>query len=146
MFGADGDDLRQVRPLPARFEIDWKHYFEIAGQTGTRNTSRLIDGTLALPLFSLPPTTVSDAKVSLARRKPTFGQSRSGLRSRTQAAGRRPGAGPGKGPPVRQRRYADRGVQVLAQRRCRAEPDPSRNLVHPQFGGFEQPSSVVDTC
>jgi hypothetical protein len=69
IFGAEGSDLRGNRPMPARLELDWKHFFEVPGQLdATRNASRLIDGKLSLPLFNLPPTVVSDAMVSLAQR------------------------------------------------------------------------------
>nr|AHE14777.1 putative heme peroxidase [uncultured bacterium] len=69
MFGAEGSDLRGSRPLPARLEIDWRHFFAVPGQPDSARTqSRLIDGKLSLPLFNLPPTVVSDAMVSLAQR------------------------------------------------------------------------------
>jgi hypothetical protein len=66
IFGAEGSDLRGSRPLPARLVVDWRHFFSIG--SAPRNQARLIDGTLALPLFSLPPTVVRDASVSLAER------------------------------------------------------------------------------
>jgi hypothetical protein len=75
IFGAEGSDLRGSRPLPARLQIDWQHFFEVPGQpAGSRNQSRLIDGKLSLPLFNLPPTVVSDAMVSLAQRNLIRGQ------------------------------------------------------------------------
>jgi hypothetical protein len=69
IFGADGTDLRGNRPLPARLEIDWEHFFDVPGKPATpRNLARLIDSKLALPLFTLPPTVVSDTVTSLAER------------------------------------------------------------------------------
>jgi hypothetical protein len=69
IFGAAGSDLRGSQPLPARLEIDWRHFFTIPGQPEfPRNQSRRIDGKLSLPLFNLPPTVVSDAITSLAER------------------------------------------------------------------------------
>ena len=69
IFGAEGADLRGSRPLPARLEIDWQHFFDVPGKPATpRNQARLIDSKLSLPLFTLPPTVVSDAVVSLAER------------------------------------------------------------------------------
>jgi len=69
IFGAEGSDLRGSRPLPARLEIDWQHFFAVPGKPATpRNQARLIDAKLSAPLFNLPPTVVSDAVTSLAER------------------------------------------------------------------------------
>jgi hypothetical protein len=69
IFGAEGADLRGNRPLPARLEIDWQHFFAVPGKPATpRNQARLIDAKLSAPLFTLPPTVVSDAVTSLAER------------------------------------------------------------------------------
>ncbi|WP_184952067.1 peroxidase family protein [Paractinoplanes abujensis] len=69
IFGAEDTDLRGSRPLPARLEIDWWHFFEVPGRAaGPRNQARRIDTKLSLPLFDLPPTVVSDAMTSLAER------------------------------------------------------------------------------
>jgi hypothetical protein len=69
IFGAEGADLRGSRPLPARLEIDWRHFFEVPGQPATpRNQARRIDTRLSRPLFDLPPTVVADAMTSLAER------------------------------------------------------------------------------
>jgi hypothetical protein len=93
IFGATGRDLRGSQPLPARLEIDWKHFFELRGQsTALRNQSRLIDGKLALPLFNLPSTVVNDAMVSLAERNLIRGK-RLGLPS-GQAVARAMGVAP----------------------------------------------------
>jgi len=93
IFGAAGRDLRGSQPLPARLEIDWKHFFEMRGQsTAQRNQSRLIDGKLALPLFNLPSTVVNDAMVSLAERNLIRGK-RLGLPS-GQAVARAIGVAP----------------------------------------------------
>nr|AHE14713.1 putative ovoperoxidase [uncultured bacterium] len=86
MFGAEGSDLRGSRPLPARLEIDWRHFFDVPGQpTTARTQSRLIDGKLSLPLFNLPPTVVSDPMVSLAQRNLVRGK-RLGLPGGQQVA------------------------------------------------------------
>ncbi|GIE89932.1 peroxidase family protein [Actinoplanes regularis] len=70
IFGAEGSDLRGNRPLPARLEIDWWHFFDVPGKPATpRNRARRIDGKLSLPLFNLPTTVVSDGtSASLAER------------------------------------------------------------------------------
>jgi len=69
IFGSDGNDLRGSRPLPAKFEIDWQHFFEVPGRpAGPRNKSRLIDGKLSPPLLNLPKTVVGDGMASLAER------------------------------------------------------------------------------
>ena len=69
IFGAEGADLRGSRPLPARLEIDWQHFFEVPGRPATpRNQARRIDTKLSRPLFDLPPTVVADAMTSLAER------------------------------------------------------------------------------
>ncbi len=69
IFGAEGSDLRGSRPLPARLEIDWRHFFEVPGQPSTpRNLARRIDTKLSRPLFDLPATVVADAMTSLAER------------------------------------------------------------------------------
>jgi hypothetical protein len=69
IFGAEGADLRGSRPLPARLEIDWRHFFAVPGQPDApRNQARRIDAKLSRPLFDLPPTVVSDAMTSLAER------------------------------------------------------------------------------
>lgn len=68
-FGQEGADLRGSRPLPARVRIDWEHFFAVPGRPEDHvNHARRIDGKLALPLFNLPSTVVSDAVVSLAER------------------------------------------------------------------------------
>jgi len=68
-FGPEGGDLRGSRPVPARFEIDWHHFFEVPGRPeGQRVQSRVIDARLSLPLFGLPPSVVQDGVVSLAER------------------------------------------------------------------------------
>jgi len=93
IFGAPGRDLRGGQALPARLEIDWKHFFELRGQSSAqRNQSRLIDGRLALPLFNLPSTVVNDAMVSLAERNLIRGK-RLGLPS-GQAVARAMGVAP----------------------------------------------------
>jgi hypothetical protein len=74
IFGAEGSDLRGNRPLPARFEIDWWHFFDLAGAPASPAPARRIDGKLSLPLFNLPPTVVKDAMVSLAERNLTRGK------------------------------------------------------------------------
>jgi hypothetical protein len=69
IFGAEGTDLRGSRPLPARLEIDWRHFFSVPGQPeAPRNQARRIDGKLSLPLFNLPATVVADGMTSLAER------------------------------------------------------------------------------
>ncbi|GAA3957012.1 myeloperoxidase [Amorphoplanes auranticolor] len=69
IFGAEGADLRGSRPLPARLEIDWRHFFAVPGQPDApRNQARRIDAKLSRPLFDLPPTVVADAMTSLAER------------------------------------------------------------------------------
>ncbi|GIF44067.1 peroxidase family protein [Actinoplanes xinjiangensis] len=69
IFGQPGGDLRGNRPLPARLEIDWWHFFDVPGKPAApRNASRRIDGKLSLPLFNLPTTVVDDGTPSLAER------------------------------------------------------------------------------
>ncbi|MEV6305693.1 heme peroxidase family protein [Actinoplanes sp. NPDC051861] len=69
IFGAEGSDLRGNRPLPARLEIDWWHFFDVPGKPATpRNAARRIDGKLSLPLFNLPVTVVTEGTSSLAER------------------------------------------------------------------------------
>jgi hypothetical protein len=70
IFGAEGSDLRGNRPLPARLEIDWWHFFDVPGKPAApRNAARRIDGKLSLPLFNLPGTVVGDGTTpSLAER------------------------------------------------------------------------------
>jgi hypothetical protein len=70
IFGAEGSDLRGNRPLPARLEIDWWHFFDVPGKPAApRNAARRIDGKLSLPLFNLPATVVGDGtSPSLAER------------------------------------------------------------------------------
>ncbi|GGN76176.1 myeloperoxidase [Actinoplanes lobatus] len=69
IFGQPGADLRGNRPLPARLEIDWWHFFDVPGRPATpRNAARRIDGKLSLPLFNMPTTVVSDGVPSLAER------------------------------------------------------------------------------
>jgi hypothetical protein len=75
VFGAEGSDLRGFRPLPARLEIDWRHFFEIPGRPPAQLAlARRIDGKLTLPLFNLPRPVVADAMVSLAERNLTRGK------------------------------------------------------------------------
>ena len=88
IFGQEGADLRGNRPLPARFEIDWWHFFDVPGKPAApRNAARRIDGKLSLPLFNLPATVVSDDVVSLAERNLLRG-SRMGLPSGQEVAKR----------------------------------------------------------
>ncbi|KHD79322.1 hypothetical protein MB27_01330 [Actinoplanes utahensis] len=69
IFGQEGGDLRGNRPLPARLEIDWWHFFDVPGKPATpRNAARRIDGKLSLPLFNMPATVVNDGTPSLAER------------------------------------------------------------------------------
>ncbi|WP_336029996.1 peroxidase family protein [Geodermatophilus sp. FMUSA9-8] len=74
IFGADGHpDLRGNRPVPADLWIDWNYFFEIPGMStpDDRNSARLIDTQLSLPLSRLPSTVVAPvagAIVSLAER------------------------------------------------------------------------------
>ncbi|MBO3743444.1 peroxidase family protein [Actinoplanes flavus] len=69
IFGQEGADLRGNRPLPARLEIDWWHFFDVPGRPATpRNAARRIDGKLSLPLFNMPATVVNDGTPSLAER------------------------------------------------------------------------------
>ena len=74
IFANEGhQDLRGNRPVPEDLWIDWNYFFEIPGM-GTpddRNTARLIDTQLSLPLSTLPPTVVAPtagAITSLAER------------------------------------------------------------------------------
>jgi hypothetical protein len=69
IFGQEGGDLRGNRPLPARLEIDWWHFFDVPGKPAPpRNAARRIDGKLSLPLFNMPATVVNDGTPSLAER------------------------------------------------------------------------------
>ncbi|GGN06043.1 hypothetical protein FHR83_001493 [Actinoplanes campanulatus] len=69
IFGQEGADLRGNRPLPARLEIDWWHFFDVPGRPAApRNAARRIDGKLSLPLFNMPATVVNDGTPSLAER------------------------------------------------------------------------------
>ncbi|GIE31703.1 myeloperoxidase [Actinoplanes italicus] len=69
IFGQEGGDLRGNRPLPARLEIDWWHFFDVPGKPAApRNAARRIDGKLSLPLFNMPATVVDDGTPSLAER------------------------------------------------------------------------------
>ncbi|WP_156135096.1 peroxidase family protein [Arthrobacter sp. L77] len=61
LFGPAGQDLRGSRPLPYDARADWNYFFDIPGLEPPmgRNTARLIDTQLSLPLANLPPTVVS---------------------------------------------------------------------------------------
>ncbi|MEU8661798.1 peroxidase family protein [Actinoplanes philippinensis] len=88
IFGQPGADLRGNRPLPARLEIDWWHFFDVPGKPSTaRNAARRIDGKLSLPLFNLPTTVVDDGTPSLAERNLIRG-SRLGLPAGQDVAAR----------------------------------------------------------
>jgi hypothetical protein len=88
IFGQPGADLRGNRPLPARLEIDWWHFFDVPGKPATpRNAARRIDGKLSLPLFNLPTTVVDDGTPSLAERNLIRG-SRLGLPAGQDVAAR----------------------------------------------------------
>jgi hypothetical protein len=53
------DDLRGSRPIPPRFEIDWREFFAFPGALrAPANFSRRIDTKLSLPLLDLPPSVV----------------------------------------------------------------------------------------
>jgi Animal haem peroxidase len=73
LFGREGQDLRGSRPLPRNAAVDWNYFFDMPGLTapGGRNTARLIDTQLALPLAELPPSVVEHvdgAILALAQR------------------------------------------------------------------------------
>ena len=88
IFGQEGADLRGNRPLPARLEIDWWHFFDVPGKPAApRNASRRMDGKLSLPLFNLPGTVVNDNTPSLAERNLLRG-SRLGLPAGQDVAAR----------------------------------------------------------
>ncbi|GIE83140.1 myeloperoxidase [Actinoplanes philippinensis] len=88
IFGQPGADLRGNRPLPARLEIDWWHFFDVPGKpSAARNAARRIDGKLSLPLFNLPTTVVDDGTPSLAERNLIRG-SRLGLPAGQDVAAR----------------------------------------------------------
>jgi hypothetical protein len=87
IFGQEGADLRGNRPLPARMEIDWWHFFEVPGKPAPRNASRRMDGKISLPLFNLPGTVVNDNTPSLAERNLLRG-SRLGLPAGQDVAAR----------------------------------------------------------